>query len=215
MLARWVARRAVWEQALEHLSAADPAMAGLIARVGPCELVPDPSGTHFEALLRSIVYQQLSGKAAGTIHGRVLALFGPEAPTPEALLALNDESLRGAGLSRGKLAAARALATRWLEAPPSDDASQLDDEAIVTALVSIHGIGRWSAQMFLTFRLGRPDVFPVTDLGVRKGAMRLDRLEAMPSPKELERRGEVWRPHATVASWYLWRACEPSPDVVL
>ena len=187
-------------------------MAALIARVGP--YAPDTSregGTHFAALLRAIVFQQLSGKAAGTIHGRVLDLMDGTA-TPAGINALSDEALRGAGLSRGKLAAARSLADRFLADPLPEDLDHLDDAAIIRALVSVRGIGEWSAQMFLMFRLGRLDVLPSGDLGVRKGVQRLDRLPEMPTPKEVIERAKPWRPYASVASWYLWRLTElPEP----
>jgi 3-methyladenine DNA glycosylase/8-oxoguanine DNA glycosylase len=196
------------EEGLAHLNASDPALANLIRRVGPCLFEADHTGTHFESLLRSIVFQQLSGKAAATIFARVKALFNPHEPSPLALLALGDESLRAAGLSRAKLVAARSLAERILADPLPEDLSHLDDEAIVQALIGVKGIGRWSAQMFLMFRLGRPDVLPVADLGIQKALMRLDALERMPTPKELELRARPWRPYATLASWYLWRSLE-------
>ncbi|MDB5098060.1 MAG: HhH-GPD family protein [Cyanobacteria bacterium RYN_339] len=195
------------QAAIDHLTAADPALGEVIRRVGPYTLTPAEEGTHFDALLRSIVYQQLSGKAAATIHGRVIALMGG-CPDPEALLALADEALRGAGLSRQKVAATRALAERFVQDPLPADVSHLSDEQLIKALSSIRGIGRWSAQMFMMFRLGRLDVLPDADLGIQKGVMRLDNLDAMPSPKQVVARGQVWRPYATIASWYLWRSLD-------
>lgn len=190
-----------------HLQKKDPALAAVIARVGPYTLEPAAEGTHFEALLRSIVYQQLSGKAAGTIHGRVLSLFS-DRPNPAELLALPEETLRGAGLSRQKVASSRALAERFAAEPLPEDVSHLTDEDLIKALSSVRGIGRWSAQMFLMFRLGRLDVLPDADLGIQKGIQRLDNLEALPTPKQVLQRGEIWRPYATIASWYLWRSLE-------
>lgn len=200
------------DQGVQHLIAADPALAALIARVGPCRYEASAEGTHFEALLRSIVYQQLSGKAAGTIYGRVSALFADQQPEPRALLALADDTLRGAGLSRQKVAAARSLAERWLVDPLPEDVSGLGDEQLIAGLTSVRGIGRWSAQMFLMFRLGRLDVLPDADLGIQKGVQLLDRLEELPKPRHVAERGQPWRPYATLASWYLWRSLELNDD---
>jgi 3-methyladenine DNA glycosylase/8-oxoguanine DNA glycosylase len=193
--------------ALDHLQQHDPALGEVIRRVGPYTLAPAAEGSHFEALLRAIVYQQLSGKAAATIHGRVLALFSG-GPDPKQLLALPEETLRAAGLSRQKVASARALAERFASDPLPHDVSHLSDDELIKALSSVRGIGRWSAQMFLMFRLGRLDVLPDADLGIQKGIQRLDRLETLPTPKQVVARGQVWRPYATVASWYLWRSLE-------
>jgi 3-methyladenine DNA glycosylase/8-oxoguanine DNA glycosylase len=192
---------------LDHLKQADPALGAVIERVGPYTLEPANEGTHFEALLRSIVYQQLSGKAAGTIHGRVQKLF-KDRPNPTELLALPEETLRAAGLSRQKVLSSRALAERFAADPLPDDVSHLSDDDLIKALSSVRGIGRWSAQMFLMFRLGRLDVLPDADLGIQKGIQRLDNLEALPKPKQVLQRGEIWRPYATIASWYLWRSLE-------
>jgi 3-methyladenine DNA glycosylase/8-oxoguanine DNA glycosylase len=165
----------------------------------------------FAALLRSIVYQQLSGKAAATIHGRVLALFAPKRhPTPDGLLAISEEQLRAAGLSRNKTAAVRDLARHTFEGtvPSVAEAHRLDDEALIERLTVVRGVGRWTAEMILIFRLGRPDVFPIDDLGVRKGFQRMLGMRRLPSPVTMTRRAERWRPYRSVASWYLWRACE-------
>lgn len=195
-------------QGIAHLKQADPLLGAMIERVGAFGLEPKAEGSHFDALLRSIVYQQLSGRAAATIHGRVLALFEPAGLTPQGLLALPDETLRGAGLSRAKVLAVRSLAERWVADPLPEDVAHLDDETLEQALTSVRGIGRWSVQMFLMFRLGRPDVLPATDLGIQKGVQRLYRLEELPKPKDVLERGKAWRPHATIASWYLWRSLE-------
>ncbi len=166
--------------------------------------------THFHALARAILYQQLAGKAAATIHGRVLALTpGPRFPTASELLALPDEALRGAGVSRGKLAALRDLAERSLDGRlPLRRIGALPDEEILERLVEVRGIGPWTARMFLLFRLGRLDVLAPDDLGIREGLRRLDRLPERPSPRAVEARGEVWRPLRSVASWALWRLCD-------
>ena len=188
----------------------DPRLAALIETVGPCRLESRSALTPFQALLRSVVYQQLSGRAAGSIHARLCALFPRNRPTPSRLLALPDESLREAGLSRGKLASLRDLAARCLEGtvPDRRTLARLEDEAIIERLVEVRGIGRWTVEMLLIFHLDRPDVLPVTDLGVRKGAARVLGRRALPEPRDLLRRGERWRPWRSVASWYLWRASE-------
>jgi DNA-3-methyladenine glycosylase II len=196
-------------RAVAHLKRADPTLAAVIARVGPCRFEPRAEGTHFEAVARAIVYQQLSGKAAGTIHGRFHALYGDRAPDPAELLATSDEALRGAGLSRQKVGYLRDLAAR-VEAGdvPLADIEALGDQHIVDALTRVKGVGRWTAQMFLMFRLGRPDVLPDLDLGVQNAIQRAYGLPKRPTPKDVVRIGEKWRPYASVASWYLWRSLE-------
>src|SRR6476661_1676340 len=160
-------------------------MADVIARVGKCTLEPRTEWTHFGALVRSIVYQQLSGKAAGTIHGRVRALYGDRDPTPAEILATPEPVLRGAGLSRQKLSYLMDLASRVERGDlPLDNVEALDDDALTTALVEVKGIGRWTAQMFLMFRLGRTDVLPDLDLGIQKGLQRAYGLRKMPEPKD-------------------------------
>jgi 3-methyladenine DNA glycosylase/8-oxoguanine DNA glycosylase len=194
-----------------HLVAADPALARVIAMTAEFSVRPARNQSLFAALLESIVYQQLSGKAADTIHRRVLALFAPKRhPTPEDLLAVADERLRGAGLSRNKTAALRDLARHTLAGtvPSVAEAHRLDDEALIERLVAVRGVGRWTAEMILLFRLGRSDVFPLGDLGVRKGFQRTLGMRRLPSPVTMQRRAERWRPYRSVASWYLWRACE-------
>jgi DNA-3-methyladenine glycosylase II len=192
------------------LTAADPDLGRWIALVGDCRLQIDGTRSLYEALARAVVYQQLTGKAAATIHGRVTALGDGGFPSPEALLALDDAQLRGAGLSGGKTAALRDLAARTLrgEVPTIDEAAELDDEALVQRLLPIRGVGRWTVEMLLLFRLGRPDVLPLGDYGVKKGFQRAFGTPELPTPAELAARGERWRPHRSVASWYLWRVCE-------
>ena len=197
--------------AVRHLKRADPRLAAVIEKVGPCRLEIRSEGTHFEYLLRSIVYQQLSGKAAATIHGRVVALLGGTA-TPEGILATTDEAFRAAGLSRQKTGYARDLARQASAgAVPFDHIESLDDEAIIAALSSVKGVGRWTAQMFLMFRLGRPNVLPSEDLGIRKGVQLAYRTRGMPPPKRVLAIGRPWSPYATVASWYLWRLLDLPP----
>ncbi|MFO1349934.1 MAG: DNA-3-methyladenine glycosylase [Gammaproteobacteria bacterium] len=198
-------------RAVAVLAKADQRLAKLMRKVGPCELMPRVGVEPFQALLRSIVYQQLSGKAAQTIHDRVLALFPEESGlTPERLVAVPDEMLRGAGLSRAKLAAIRDLAAKTAAGvvPPLADLHGMEDEAIVERLTAVRGVGRWTVEMLLMFYLGRPDVLPVADLGVRKGFMLTYGLAELPSAKALAEHGERWRPYRSVASWYLWRAVD-------
>lgn len=166
----------------------------------------------FVALAEAVVYQQLHGKAAATIYGRLCALFAPahEGPTPEGLCEISDDRLRAAGLSRPKLLALRDLARRAADGtlPTLAEARGLEDEALVDRLVQVRGVGRWTAQMLLMFRLGRPDVLPVEDFGIRKGFALAFRRGVMPAREDVARRGARWRPYRTVASWYLWRAAE-------
>lgn len=196
---------------LEHLRAADPVMAGLIERAPPCRFDIDPMQSPYQALFESIVYQQLSGKAAATILGRVVASFpGRGFPRPEAVLAAPDEQLRGAGLSRAKTAAVKDLAAKAQQGhvPGLAKLGRMDDDAIVEHLTAIRGIGRWTVEMMLIFRLGRPDVLPVHDYGVRNGFRLAYRKRALPTPTQLAKHGERWRPWRTAATWYLWRAVE-------
>jgi 3-methyladenine DNA glycosylase/8-oxoguanine DNA glycosylase len=200
------------EVAVEHLRKSDARLAKAIDRVGVCSLGRGTS-TPFEALLRSIVYQQLAGAAASTIHGRVLALLPASPPHPEHFRTLTDEQLRGAGLSRNKLAAVRDLvahADRG-EVPERGALGDRSDDEVVELFTRVRGIGRWTVEMMLMFELGRADILPVDDFGVRKGFSRVFGGE-MPDKKVLAARGERWRPYRTVASWYLWRAAEwPAP----
>jgi DNA-3-methyladenine glycosylase II len=192
-----------------HLKRADPVLSRVIARVGPCRFRRRTGGTHFDALLRSIVYQQLSGKAARTILDRVLALYGGRYPRPAQLLQTPDDALRGAGLSRQKLAYLRDLATKVDTAEvPLARVGRLADEEVIAHLTRVNGIGRWTAQMFLMFRLGRPDVLPELDLGIQNAIQRAYGLPERPGPADVLRIGAAWRPYATIACWYLWRSLE-------
>jgi 3-methyladenine DNA glycosylase/8-oxoguanine DNA glycosylase len=197
--------------ALRHLTAADPPMGELIRQVGPYRLQLDSEQPLYEALSESIIYQQLSGKAAGTIAGRVRALYAPKPfPEPADVLATADEELRACGLSRNKLMALQDLARHTLSGTVPDlaESHHLEDDALIERLTKVRGIGQWTVEMLLMFRLGRPDVLPAADLGVRKGFARTFGLAEMPTPKSLLAHGERWRPFRTVASWYLWRATE-------
>ena len=196
--------------ALRHLRRRDRRIADLITRVGPFAMQSRAHLTPFQALLRAIVYQQLSGLAAGSIDRRLKALFPGNRPSARRLLTLDEQALRAVGLSRSKVASSRDLAEKCVSGlvPSRRALTVMDDEAVIERLTAIRGIGRWTVEMLLIFNLGRPDVLPVGDLGVRKGFM-LHRGDAqMPSPRELEIEGECWRPYRSVASWYLWRACE-------
>lgn len=191
------------------LSRREPVIRDLLKRHGPCPIAPKPGTEPYHALVRSVVYQQLSGKAAATIHGRVLALFPAPHPTPQQILNMEPEKLRGAGLSGNKLLAIQDIARKALDGtiPKAGEIDHLPDEDIIQRLISVRGIGRWSVEMFLMFNLGRPDVWPVDDLGVRKGygfAFGMD----MPSAKELAALGEQWRPYRSLVAWLMWRACE-------
>ena len=196
-------------KAVAHLRRADPALARIIAAVGPFDMQLKSSRSLFGALAEAIVYQQLSNKAAATIYGRIEALY-PRARqgfTPAHILRTPDDRLRGAGLSRAKVLALRDLAQRVAggELPTLEEAQDLDDDALIERLIEVRGIGRWSAEMFLMFRLGRPDVLPLDDYSLRKAYATAFRRRALPSPQALEKHGEKWRPYRTVASWYLWQ----------
>ena len=195
--------------AVAHLKRADPVLAGVIRRVGPCALTVRREGTHFDAVARAIVYQQLSGKAAATILARFREIYGDRAPEPADLLGTPDERLRAAGLSRQKIAYLRDLATKVHEGTvPLESLDALSDDAVLDALVRVKGVGRWTAQMFLMFRLGRPDVLPELDLGVQRGIQLAYGLPALPRPKDVQRIGLPWAPYRSVAAWYLWRSLD-------
>jgi DNA-3-methyladenine glycosylase II len=196
-------------EAVDHLRRVDPVLSRLIDRVGRVPPGPRTEGTHFGAIARAIVFQQLSGQAARTIHGRFEALFGGRSPTAEELLATSDEQLRAAGLSRAKVVYLKDLAQRVVTgALPVDRLHELEDAALLEALTGVKGIGRWTAQMFLLFRLGRPNVLPDLDLGIRKAIQHVYGLRRTPTPEEVLTRGAVWSPYASVAAWYLWRSLE-------
>lgn len=204
-------------KALRHLRRSDATLAQLIDRVGPFRMELKDAASIFGALAEAIVYQQLTAKAAGTIYGRVCALYAKpkvgvplQHPTPSQILLTADDQLRGAGLSRAKMLALQDLAQKVSAGmvPTLAQAGAMDNEALIEKLTSVRGIGRWTAEMLLMFRLGRADVLPVDDLGVRKGYALAWNLKEMPTRKELEAAGEKWKPYRTVASWYLWRATD-------
>jgi len=199
-------------RAVEHVRASDPTLARVIDAVGPLRMELKSTSSVFVALAEAIVYQQLNGKAAATIFGRVCALF-PRAQgglRPEPILRTSDAKLRGAGLSAAKLLALRDLARRTEsgEIPKLATLRRMEDAAIVERLTQVRGIGRWTAEMFLMFRLGRPDVLPAEDYGIRKGFATVYKKRELPVRKQLEQHGERWKPYRSVASWYLWRALE-------
>jgi DNA-3-methyladenine glycosylase II len=193
-----------------HLSR-DPVMRGLIRAAGPCVIKPQRGRTPFEALISAIAHQQLTGKAAATILGRFHALYGEgRYPRPEELLDTPEETLRSVGFSRAKAAALKDIAARTLDGtiPPRRNLARLADEAIVERLVQVRGVGRWTVEMFLMFTLGRPDVLPVDDYGVRSGFRIAYGLGEMPKPRELAEYGLRWAPYRSAAAWYLWRAVD-------
>ncbi len=199
------------ERACRHLAEADPRLGELIARAGPFTMRPEPTQSLFAALLESIVYQQLSGRAAATILGRVVALYRPRrCPRPQEILDTPPERLRAAGLSAAKTLAVRDLAARTLDGtvPRMIRVRRMADEEIIERLTAVRGVGRWTVEMLLMFRLGRPDVLPLGDLGVRKGFALAFSRRVLSDPLVLTRRAERWRPYRSVASWYLWRALD-------
>ncbi|HTZ57730.1 MAG TPA: hypothetical protein VMB49_06535 [Acidobacteriaceae bacterium] len=208
--------------ALEQLTASDAKLGALIERVGPFRLQVKSAHSPFEALLEAILYQQLHANAARAILGRLLAIFGDLHPQPEQLLAVPEERLRAAGLSQNKLLSLRDLAAKTLDGtvPTLTAIRRMPDDAIVERLSQVRGIGTWTAEMLLMFRLGRPDVFPVSDYGVRKGyLLTFGRVKAgeaitaemLPKAEQMQRRAARWKPWRSVASWYLWRACDQDP----
>jgi DNA-3-methyladenine glycosylase II len=195
--------------AIAHLSKVDPVMRKLLRDIGPCTLVPQIGCSPFESLVRAIAYQQLHANAAEAILGRLLALYpGRRFPEPIDILTTHWRSMRRVGFSRAKIAALRDLAARALDGtvPTNREIRRLDDEAIVERLVAVRGVGRWTAEMLLIFHLGRPDVLPVDDFGVRNGFRIAYGRRSMPTAKSMLRYGERWKPYRTIASWYLWRA---------
>lgn len=192
-----------------HLKRADPVLGAVMTRVGPCRWTGTTDHSHFGFVLRCIVYQQLSGKAAATIFGRVQGLYGGVSPTPAQLIATKAAKLRSAGLSERKVEYAKELATRVRDGElPLDSFDAMSDDDVMATLVQVRGIGRWTAQMVLMFHLGRPDVFPELDLGVQKGVQRLLGMRKLPTPERTLKVGERWAPYRSIATWYLWRSLE-------
>src|SRR5580692_5743916 len=198
-------------KAHEHITRTDKRMARIIAETGAFRFQLDQCDSVYESLLEAIVYQSISGKAAATIYARVKPLgSNGRCPTPAEILAISTQKLREAGLSDAKTAAMKDLAQKTIDGvvPTLEAAGQLSDEELVERLISVRGIGAWTVEMFLIFRLGRPDVLPIHDYGVQKGFALAYRKKAIPKPRELAAFGERWRPYRTVASWYMWRAVE-------
>lgn len=204
--------------AMDTLAAKDPLLAPLIKETREFRVEEGAAESPYEVLVEAITHQSISGKAAATIFGRVKALgSNGRIPTPEEMLKLRKPTLRKAGLSGAKILAMKDLAKKTMDGvvPTLDEAHKLSDEELVKRLVSVRGIGAWTVEMFLIFRLGRPDVLPIHDLGVRKGwAITYGKMH-MPAPKELLKFGERWRPYRTVASWYMWRACQCAGNAAL
>ena len=195
--------------ALKHLAAADPVMARLIREAGPCRLAHEPWRTPFQSLVQAVAHQQLNGKAAENILGRFKKLFPKRRfPKPEDLAKVTDAQLRACGFSFSKIAALRDIAAKTLDGtlPTSRQIEKLSDEETIARLTAARGVGRWTAEMLLVFQLGRPDVLPADDFGVRTGFRLAYKKREMPKPKDLLKFGERWRPHATTAAWYLWQA---------
>src|SRR6266576_509913 len=204
------------EEAHRHLSASNTRLAALIARSQRYNIEPNLSVRPFDALAESIAYQQLSGKAAATIWKRVRALF-PKRKflDPKLVLETADEKFRAAGLSRSKVAALKDLAAKTIDrtVPTTRQMVKMTDEEIIERLIQVRGIGRWTAEMLLLFELGRPDIWPVHDYGVRKGFAKIFGKRRLPTPKQMLRHGEKWRPYRSVITWYCWRALDkPAPS---
>lgn len=192
--------------------ARDPVIGALIKAHGPCGLAAAQRLDHFSALVKAITSQQLSTKAAATIYGRLLALMPDGQPVPPAVLTLTDEQMRQIGYSRQKASYIRDLCRHVADGTLDlDILPTLDDEAVIAALTQVRGIGRWSAEMFLMFRLHRPDVLPVGDLGIVNAIRRGYRLRKVPTPERIRKIGEAWRPYRSVACWYLWRSLDNEP----
>ncbi|HKS66290.1 MAG TPA: hypothetical protein VJR26_03565 [Candidatus Acidoferrales bacterium] len=197
-------------EAHASLSRTDEHLAVLIERVGKFQFKLDECDSVYESLLEAIAYQSISGKAAATIFARIKALGSRGCPTPEELLRIRTQTLRKAGLSRAKILAVKDLARKTIAGivPTLAEAGKMSDEELVNRLISVRGIGAWTVEMFLIFRLGRPDILPIHDYGVQKGYALTYGKRRIPKPKELLKFGERWRPYRTVASWYMWRAVE-------
>lgn len=197
-----------YRAAAAQLAAVDADWARLVAAVGPCRLQPEPAREPYETLVRAVAYQQLHARAAEAILGRLLALYPPGAfPAPAALLATDSELLRACGLSARKVETLQGIARATLDGrvPSRAAAAALDDAALIASLTELRGIGRWTVEMLLIFGLGRLDVLPADDFGVRNGYRRLKGLERLPTPRQLAQAGQAWQPWRSVAAWYLWR----------
>ncbi len=197
------------EEAVRFLRAADPDISSLIDAVGAFQLPPTPDISPFQSLMNAVLAQQISRHAANAIRGRLYALFPDSGvPTHEDILSCPEETLRGVGISRNKIATIRNLASKASEGylPDRQVLDSMETSAIVDRLTALRGIGQWTAEMLLIFYLGRPDILPVADLGIRRGFKIAFELKEMPKPRELAEYGRRWKPYRSVASWYLWRA---------
>ena len=202
--------------ARRHITEGDPAMAALCRRVGPCRIAVDKSREPYEALVRAIAHQQLHGRAAELILGRFVALYpGTAFPTPASVLATDEAALRACGFSGGKVAAIRDIARHAAGGgvPTRRAAARLSDEVLIERLTAIRGVGRWTIEMLLLFTLGRPDVLPVDDFGVREGFRVLRGLDEQPKPRAFAALGEAWAPYRSTAAWYLWRAADEAKKI--
>lgn len=200
---------------IKHLAKTDPVMRRLIREVGPFTLTPQSKRSPFESLARAIAYQQLHEKAAESILRRFVALFPAKRfPQPDDLLAMDEQAIRGAGFSQAKVMALRDLAAKTLDGtvPIGAVVRKLDDEAIIERLIAVRGVGRWTVEMLLIFQLGRPDVLPVDDFGLRNGFRIAYGKRSMPKPKDLLQYGERWKPYRSAAAWYLWRAADRAKE---
>lgn len=196
---------------LKHLSAVDPVMKELIREIGACELKPEPWRSPFQSLVQAVAHQQLNGTAANTILTRFKKLFPRRRfPKPEDLANVTDEQIRACGFSFAKIRAIRDIAEKTLSGivPTSRQIVKLSDDEIIERLTAVRGVGRWTVEMLLIFQLGREDVLPADDFGVRNGFRLAYKKRVMPKPKALLKFGERWHPHATTAAWYLWRAAD-------
>lgn len=198
-------------EAHKHLSSRDPVMRLLIREHGLCELVPETRRSPFQSLVQAVAHQQLHGKAANTILSRFKKLFpGRKFPRAEDLAGVTDQEIRACGFSFAKIKAIRDIAEKTLSGvvPTSREIIKLSDDEIITRLTQVRGVGQWTVEMLLIFQLGRHDVLPVHDFGVRSGFRHAYQRREMPAPKELLAHGEIWRPHRTTAAWFLWRAAD-------
>jgi DNA-3-methyladenine glycosylase II len=197
--------------AIRHLATADPILGALIAKVGPCDLQPDHARSPFQALVQAVAHQQLNGKAANTILARFINLF-PHGRFPSAkeVLDVDTSALTAAGFSRAKAGYVKDIARMALEGvvPGNGQIKRMSDEEIIERLTQIKGVGRWTVEMLLIFTLGRPDVLPVDDYGIRQGFAIAFRKRKLPEPEQILKHGKRWRPYRTTASWYLWRAVD-------
>jgi len=202
-----LASAATRRRATRHLRAADPVLRRLIEAEGPCRLRPNRNGSTFDYLVRVILRQQISGYAADAIEARIRERFGRHLD-PEDLLRADEAALRALGLSRQKISYVRDLSRKALDGHPLETLSRRSDEGVIETLTTIRGVGRWTAEMLLMFRLGRLDVLPVDDYGIRKAMQKAYRMRALPKPDRMRRIAEAWRPYRTVACWYLWRSLD-------